>query len=167
MNTFLKKAALTAALVTASLSAHAAQTDITIVATVDNNMTLLRADGSALPDSVTMSYNPTRGLSTWRDQVRIYSNDVTTDIQVRLNSPVELVPTNTAGAPVPVPLTVSMKGKTLSTTVEDFTAAELFDGAIPNASVAMELSIAQTTLGKISAAGQYQGMASIVLSPKP
>ncbi|WP_447906248.1 CS1 type fimbrial major subunit [Stenotrophomonas sepilia] len=167
MNTLLKKAALAAALVTASLSAHAAQTDITIVATVDNNMTLLRADGSALPDSVKMSYNPVRGLSTWSDQVRIYSNDTTKDIQVRLTAPVELVPTNTAGTPVPVPLTVSMKGRALSTTVEEFTAAELFDGAIPNASVSMELAIAQTTLGKIAAAGDYQGMASIVLSPKP
>jgi hypothetical protein len=31
----------------------------------------------------------------------------------------------------------------------------------------MELAIAQTTLGKIAAAGAYQGMASIVLNAKP
>ncbi|WP_313178825.1 CS1 type fimbrial major subunit [Stenotrophomonas sp.] len=166
MKTILKKAALAAALVTASLSANAAQTDITVVATVDNNMTLLRADGSALPDSVKMSYNPVLGLSTWRDQVRIYSNDTAKDIQVRLTAPVELIPTNTS-AGSPVPLTVSLKSKPLSTTVQEFTAAELFDGAIPDASVAMELSIAQTTLGKIAAAGQYEGMASIVLNAKP
>ncbi|WP_314404039.1 CS1 type fimbrial major subunit [Stenotrophomonas rhizophila] len=166
MSSILKKVALTAALTAASLSANAAQTDITVVATVDNNMTLLRADGSALPDSVTMSYNPVRGLSTWSEQVRIYSNDTTKDVQVRLTAPVELVPTNTS-AGVPVPLTVSLKGQALSTTVKDFTAAELFDGAIPDASVAMELAIAQTTLGKIAAAGAYQGMASIVLNAKP
>lgn len=166
MQPIIRKAALTAALVTASLSANAAQTDITVVATVDNNMTLLRADGSPLPDAVTMTYNPVRGLSTWRDQVRIYSNDTTKDIQVRLASPVELVPTNTS-AGAPVPLTVSMKGKALSITPEDFTATELFDGAIPDASIAMELAIAQTTLGKITAAGNYEGMASIVLNPKP
>ena len=166
MNSILKKAALAAALVTASLSANAAQTDITVVATVDNNMTLLRADGSALPDSVTMSYNPVRGLSPWRDQVRIYSNDTSKDIQVRLAAAVELVPTNTS-ASNPVPLTVSMKGKALSVTPVDFTSGELFDGAIPDASIAMELAISQTTLGKIAAAGNYEGMASIVLSPKP
>lgn len=166
MSSILKKVALTAALIAASLSAHAAQTDITVVATVDNNMTLLRADGSALPDSVKLSYNPVIGLSTWRDQVRIFSNDTTKDVQVRLNAPVELVLTNSA-AGVPVPLTVSLKSKTLSTTVQDFTVAELYDGAIPDASVAMELAIAQTTLGKIAAAGTYQGMASIVLNAKP
>jgi len=167
MKTILKKAALAAALVTVSLSAHAAQTDITLSATIDDSLALLRADGSALPDAVKLTYNPagaSAGLNRWVDRVRIYSNDTSKDVEVRLQAPVELIAKT--GSNPNVPMTVELSGRTLSTTAVDFTADELYDGSIPDASVAMDLAIAQTTRGKL-AAGDYEGMASIVLSIKP
>lgn len=168
MNTILKKAALAAALATASLSANAAQTDITLSATIDDTLALLRADGSALPDAVKLTYVPgkddTAGLDRWSDRVRIYSNDTTQDVEVRLQAPVELIAKN--GRSPNVPLTVQLSDRTLSTTAVEFTADELYDGAIPDASVAMDLAITQTTRGQL-AAGQYEGMASIVLNAKP
>lgn len=160
----LKKAALAAALVTASLSANAAQTNITLTAEIDNTLTLLKADGSAIADAVKLTYNPTRGLNPWNERVRIFSNDTASDVQVRLQAPVELIPGSASGTNVP--MSVRLGGKPLSTTPIEFTAAELYDGAIPDASVAMNLDIAQTTLATL-AAGSYEGMASIVLNVKP
>ncbi|MCF7752610.1 fimbrial protein [Bacillus subtilis subsp. subtilis] len=162
----MKKAALAATLVAASLSANAAQTNITVQAEVDNTLTLLKADGTAMPDAVKLGYNPVRGLIPWSERVRIFSNDTSKDVQVRLQAPVELVSTN-SGSSVTVPMTVSLSGRTLSTAAIDFAAADLYDGAIPDASVAMDLDIAQTTLGAIAAAGAYEGMASVVLAIKP
>ncbi len=164
MNTILKKAALAAVLVTASLSANAAQTNITLTAEIDNTLTLLKADGSALPDAAKLTYNPTRGLNGERWNVRIFSNDTASDVEVRLQAPVELVPTTGLGTNVP--MTVALGGRSLSTTPIVFAAGDLYDGAIPDASVAMNLDVNQTTLEKL-AAGYYEGMASIVLNVKP
>lgn len=167
MSNILKKAALAVALVTASLSAHAAQTDIKVWAEVDNNLALLKADGRPLDDVVRLGYNPIRGLNPWADQVRIFSNDTTKDVQVRLNSPVELIPTNTPPGTPSVPMTVTLNKRVLDVAAQDFTAADLYDGAIPGASVSMELAVAQTTLGEIAAAGRYEGMVSVILALKP
>ncbi|WMJ70354.1 CS1 type fimbrial major subunit [Stenotrophomonas sp. 24(2023)] len=164
MNTIITKAALAAALATASLSAHAAQTNITLTAEIDNTLTLLKADGSAIADAVKLAYNPTRGLNPWGERVRIFSNDITSDVQVRLQAPVELIPGSASGPNVP--MSVQLGGRLLSTTPVEFTAAELYDGGLPNASVAMDLGIAQTTAATL-AAGSYEGMASIVLNVKP
>ena len=55
MHAIIKKAALAAALATASLSAHAVETRISVYADVDPTLALLRDDGTPLPDLVTLT----------------------------------------------------------------------------------------------------------------
>lgn len=164
MHTILKKAALTAALATASLSASAAETHITVWADVDPTLALLQADGSVLPDSVPLTHNPIRGLVPWERMVRIYSNDESADVEVRLLSTPSLVHQDGTGAAVP--MTVSLNRRALTTAAQDFLAGDLFDGAMPGASVAMPLTIAQTTPAPITAKGRYTGLVSIAMVQK-
>ncbi|HIE5513428.1 TPA: CS1 type fimbrial major subunit [Stenotrophomonas maltophilia] len=164
MHTILKKAALTAALATASLSASAAENHITLWADVDPTLALLQADGSALPDAAELTHNPIAGLVPWERMVRIYSNDQDADVEVRLLSTPQLVHQDGTGAAVPI--TVSLNRRALATTGQDFLASDLFDGAVTGASVAMPLTIAQTTPAPITAKGRYTGLVSIAMVQK-
>lgn len=166
MKTYCRNAVLTIALAAASTSAHAAQADIKIWADVDPTVALLRADGSALPDAVQLTYQPNNGLTPWSEQVRIFSNDVSKDISVRLANAAELRPVVAATGAAAIPMTVSLNGRTLAPSNADFAARELFDGALPGASIAMPLVIAQTTRAPITAAGLYEGLVSVVLLQK-
>ncbi|WP_276532286.1 CS1 type fimbrial major subunit, partial [Enterobacter hormaechei] len=57
MSHMFKKAALAVALAGASLTAQAAvETNITVWANVDPTLSLLKADGTALPDAVQLVY---------------------------------------------------------------------------------------------------------------
>ncbi len=161
----LAKLAVAAVFGAASVSAHAIEANITVWADVDPTLSLLKADGTALDDVVEMSYRAGAGLTPWTEQVRIYSNDVAKDVEVRLARPAELVTQDAPGGNV-VPMSVRLNSRLLTTTVTDFTAAELFNGSIPGASIAMPLTIAQTTQGPITAAGHYEGLVSIVLNQK-
>ncbi len=160
----LSSLAATALLCAASVPAHAIQTDIKVWADVDTTLALLKADGSALTDVVRMSHNPANGLTPWNEQVRIYSNDTSRDVEIRLATDAELTPIVAAVGAVPVPLTISLNKRKLGLIAEQFKAADLFDGALPGASISMELGIAQATPGKITAAGLYEGMVSIVMA---
>lgn len=166
MHTLLKKAALVAALATASASAQATEAHVSVWAYVDTTLSLLRADGSALPDVVEMAYRAGQGLSPHIEEVRIFSNDTDKDVEVRLGNAAALLPTLAPVGAAPVPLTVSLNGRALTTTSTDFTAAELFNGSIPGASIMMPLRIAQTTPGAISHSGLYEGIVSLALNQK-
>ena len=164
-----------AALATASMSAHAVQADITVWADVDPTLALLKADGTPLSDVVEMAYRAgaagagsTAGLVPWTEQVRVFSNDITKDIAVRLGSDPSLVPTMAGPTATAVPLSVRLNAVTLTTAGVDFDAATLFPGAgtQPGASISMPLTIAQTTPGPIAIAGRYEGIVSIVLVQK-
>lgn len=170
MKMHLHTALLAAALTATSVTAHASQTDITVWADVDPNLNLLRADGSALPAAVKLEYIPGGpsvpggGLKTWEDQVRIHSNDEEKDVAVRLANDPALISLRPGAASVP--LAVSLNRKVLTVAAQDFTASDLFDGALPGASIAMPLTIGQATPGPITVAGRYEGMVSIVLAQK-
>lgn len=155
---------LAAALMAASSTVHASQTLIKVWTDVDTTLALLRADGSTLPDAVQLTHNPNSGLVPWTEQVRIYSNDIRKDVEVRLSSPPALTSLDST-APA-VPLSVSLNAKALTTAAQDFTADELFDGALPGASIAMPLTITQTTQAPISKSGTYEGLISIVMAQK-
>ena len=73
MHAIIKKAALAAALATASLSAHALETKISVYADVDPTLALLRDDGTPLPDVVNLTHDPLRGLIPDTQRVRIHS----------------------------------------------------------------------------------------------
>lgn len=159
----LKQAALGLALVTAALSAHAAEAHITVWANVDPTLSLLKADGSVLPDAVQMPYRAGQGLGSWSERVRVFSNDTSLDVDVRLAEPAVLMPKVTAAGAVDVPLAVSLNGRELGVAPVAFTADQLFLGAIPGASIEMPLTVAQATPGPIAAAGLYDGPVSLVL----
>lgn len=167
MSTFLKKAALAAALATASLSAHAAEVEIAVWADVDPTLALMKADGTPLDDSIKLGHNPATGLLTPDVQrVRIHSNDISKDLDVRLGADPVLLPEQGSKG-VPVPLAVSLNGTALSTTSVDFEASKIFDGALPGRSIPMDLRIAQGNATAITEAGQYKGIVTIALKQKP
>ncbi|MFX1725204.1 CS1 type fimbrial major subunit [Stenotrophomonas sp. AS1] len=162
--TLLRKLSLAAALVTVSLSANAFDADIKVWANVDPTLALLKADGTALDSVVNMVHNPVSGLVPWSQQVRIYSNDESKDIEVRVGSTPQLL--NTDGGGTPVPLTVSLNGRALTVAAQDFTASDLFDGAMPGASIPMALRIAQTSPAPITRGGRYEGIVTIAMQQK-
>jgi hypothetical protein len=167
MNSIIKKAALAAALATVSSSAFAIDTNITLYANVDATLAFQKEDGSALDDSVTLTYQPGgRGLSPWRENTRIFSNDESKDIEVALGSDVELIPNVGSPSAKRVPMTVSLNNMKLTTTAQDLLATQIFDGAITGRSIVLPLVIEQTTAGDLASA-QYQGMATIVMRQKP
>lgn len=162
MNTFLKKAALAAALATASLSAHAAEAEIAVWASVDPTLALLKADGTALDDSVRMVHNPVTGLLVdWTERVRIYSNAPDEDIEVRLGADPALV--LEGGGGTPVPLAVSLNGEALSTTPRTYEASKLFDDPLLGISIPMDLRIAQGNTTAIAVKGKYAGIVTIAM----
>lgn len=177
MNSIIKKAALAAALVTASSSAFAIDTRISVYANVDTTLAFQQEDGSPLPDSITMNYLPEfkdssgaslrpGGLEAWKLNTRIFTNDEDKDIQVSLQNALELVPTIGQVGAKPEPMTVSLHGVELTTASKDLAATDLFDGAIEGVSKPLELIIAQTTPGPLKS-GSYEGMATIVMRQKP
>lgn len=166
MNPIIKHAAVALALYTTAMSAHAAEAHITVWANVDPTLSLLKADGSALPDAVQLPYRAGQGLSSWTERVRIFSNDTKLDVAVRLAEPAVLVPRVAAAGAVDVPLRVTLNGHELGVAPIDFTADQLFQGAIPGASIEMPLTVAQAVIEPITAAGLYDGPVSLVLAQK-
>ncbi|MGX9189179.1 CS1 type fimbrial major subunit [Stenotrophomonas sp. Ker107b] len=161
-----------AALATASMSAHAVQADITVWADIDPTLALLKADGTPLSDVVELGYRAgsgtTAGLVPWTDQVRVFSNDITKDITVRLGSAPSLIPTMAGPTATAVPLSVHLNSVAVTVGGVDFTAASLFPGSnYPGASIVLPLTISQTTAGPIAVAGRYEGIVSLVMVQKP
>ncbi len=165
MSTILKKAALAAALAAASVSAHAVESHIKVYTNVDTTLALMKADGSALPDLITLAHIPGQGLNAHTERVRIYTNDETRDIEVRLTTDPSLV-LKGGGGGTPIPLAVDLNNKRLTVAAQDFLASDIYDGALPGASVAMDLRVGQVTRAPITVAGEYEGMVSIAMVQK-
>lgn len=166
MKTHCNRLLLALALAGTAGIAHGAQADIKVWADVDTTLALLKADGSPLPDVVELVHRPGQGLARWSEQVRIFSNDISKDVEVRLTDNVLLRPVVAAAGAVDVPLTVRLNGRALTPAAQDFAAGDLFNGALPGASIAMPLAVEQTILAPIQAAGLYEGMVSVVVAQK-
>lgn len=164
MHAILKKAALTAALATASLSVNAAESHIKVYTNVDTTLALMKADGSALPDLITLDHVPGQGLNAHNERVRIYTNDEAKDIEVRLTTEPSLVLQGGGGSAIP--LAVSLNKKRLTVAAQDFLASDIYDGALPGASVVMDLQIGQATRAPVTVAGAYEGIVSIAMVQK-
>lgn len=165
MHAIIKKAALAAALATASLSAHALETKISVYADVDPTLALMRDDGTPLPDLVTLTHDPLRGLIPNTQRVRIHSNDDTADIEARIDGAFALA--NETGG-VTVPMSISLNNRTLGAAAIEYKAVDLFTGAgsTPGASISMPLTIAQATPAPITTKGRYSGIVNVVLNQK-
>lgn len=151
-----------AALMAMSMSAHAVQKDITVTATVDTTLEMLSADGSALPTTMQMQYLPGTGLQPAVVNTKIFTNDKTKDVQIRLASSPSLTNQTSPGSAA-VPLKVKLGGNELTTTASTLTAATTFPGTVAEGSVVLPLSIAQSTVAEVPA-GSYQGLVSLVLT---
>ena len=165
ISSLTKKAALSLALATGAItSAHASQHDITVWASVDPTLDLRKADGTALWDTAQLTYSPASGsvgLSTWTEQVRIFSNDEAKDVLVRVAAAPTLK--RDAGGGTDQPLTVSLNGTDLALTNTTFSRTTLFPSGTTGESIRMPLSIRPTTKRAITDAGRYSGTVSIVM----
>lgn len=148
-----------------SLPAHAVQKDITVVADIDPTLEMLQPDGSALPSTVRMNYVPGMGLLQHEFETKIFTNNITKNLNIRLaHSPVLGVRSNPAATPIP--LKVTYHGNELTTAATELEASDLFTGtgAVPGGSIDMKFTIDQKTRGAITAAGHYEGVVSVVVT---
>lgn len=165
----LKVAALTIALL-ASGSAFAAQKDITVTAEVDNALDMLQPDGSNLPSAVRMSYIPGVGLQAVNIQTKIFTNDITKKVTIKLANDPKLALMNSVGPAVD--LAVSYNNIPLTMNGVDFEPAALNFSASASpatsvgASQTMPLTISQKTAGSVGK-GSYQGVVSFLLTQAP
>lgn len=159
----LFNATLLLASLAAASGAIAVQKDITVTADIDHLVNITKADGSALPDVIAMEYLPGAGkLNPHREQVKIWSNAESTDINVRLGFEAKLTNRDGAGS---IPLSVALDGGVLSTTDKEFTYSELFPTGIESGSRVMALDIAQAASAPAAtASGRYEGIVSIIVT---
>ncbi|VWC47143.1 cable pilus major pilin CblA [Burkholderia lata] len=146
-----------------SMSAFAVQKDITVTANVDPTLEILTADGSALPSSVAMSYMPGKGLQTKEVMTKIFSNDKTKDLQVRLATDAVMTNVTSPGA-TSIPLSVKLGNDVITTEATTVKAATIFLGDLSQGSSALPLSISQKTPGEVAEAGNYLGVVSLVVT---
>lgn len=156
------KATILSMLFASAFSSHASENNITVQATVDPTVSLTLADGTALPSTVTMQYQAGRGLVAYKNNVKLWSNDATKNLQINLGAVPKLTDQNGAN---PIELAVSLDGVTLSTTASTFTAASLFPGGTnTNGSTPLPLVISQKTFAPVTTAGNYSGIVNIVVT---
>ncbi|WP_252120395.1 CS1 type fimbrial major subunit [Symbiopectobacterium purcellii] len=136
--------------------------DITVTASIDPTVDITLSDGTALPDTIAMSYLPSHGLNSVSRSVKLWSNSATADLTIALatSSPSLSAPTTTTT----IPLTVTLNGIELNTASSKLEFAEYFPNGITNGSITIPLVISQTTKGVVSTAGDYSGTVSLVLA---
>lgn len=157
------KATIISMLFASAFSSQASENNITVQATVDPTVSLTLADGTALPDTVTMTYQAGRGLVAYKNNVKLWSNDATKNLQINLGTVPKLTDQNNGANPIE--LAVSLNGVTLSTTASTFTAASLFPGGTnTNGSTPLPLVISQKTFAPVTTAGNYSGIVNIVVT---
>lgn len=151
-----------------SLPAMAVEKSITILANVDPSLEILQSDGSPLPQSMEMAYLPGAGLQPARVGTRIYSNDTSNDMSLKLIVDPVLAHTTNPNASS-VPLSVNYGGRTLSETVPvTLPAADLFPGGDPSSgSIEQMLEVRQKTPAAITSAGNYSGIVQLLLTQVP
>ncbi|WP_230041985.1 CS1 type fimbrial major subunit [Escherichia coli] len=129
---------------------------INVSADVNPAVALLSANNTALTD-LQLSFIPGVGLDTASEMVRLASNDSQHGVDVSLANDMQL--TNSADAKT-VPMTVTLAGKTLSTTTINFDKTLFANGETSP----MQLSVKATGDTKTLTAGHYTGVINLVLA---
>lgn len=154
------KCAVLGALVTlpffASAAASSGTATINVSADVNPAVALLSANNTALTD-LQLSFIPGTGLNTGSEMVRLASNDTQHGVDVSLANAMQL--TNSADAST-VPMSVTLAGKTLSTTATNYDKALFANGETSP----MQLSVKPTGDTKTLTAGHYTGIINLVLT---
>jgi|GEM_PF-3746888 CS1 type fimbrial major subunit. len=149
-----------------SFSASAAQKDITVTASVDSTIEFLQADGSSLPSTIKLDFLPGTGLAHKVIKTRVYSNDMTKAVNVKLLNTPQLA--NVVDPTQSIDVDVKLGGKSLTTSDTKLDATTLFPGGkadLNGGSVSLDLDIGQKgAAAAVLPAGDYSGMVSVVLS---
>ncbi|EDS1887521.1 hypothetical protein C2Z29_004503 [Salmonella enterica subsp. enterica serovar Sandiego] len=129
---------------------------INVSADVNPAVAILSANNTALTD-LQLSFVPGVGLNTASEMVRLASNDTQHGVDVSLANAMQL--TNSADASV-VPMSVTLAGKTLSTTATSYDKTLFSNGETSP----MQLSIKPTGDTKTLTAGHYTGVINLILA---
>ncbi len=155
-----------------STSAHAVQKIITVTADIDESIDLLQADASALPTSIALDYTPASGLKSHSIDTKIFTNNETQPVIMRLAAEPKL--TKTTDTNVQIPLSVTYNGVEVTTTPWDGTEAEVApdlifeNSAVDGASITMPLVIGPVAgAGTSLTSGTYQGVVSLLVTQQP
>ncbi|QHE91830.1 Cro/Cl family transcriptional regulator [Pandoraea fibrosis] len=159
---FLKIAPVAAAALI-SFSAFAVEKEITVTAQIDPTVELLAADGSALPSNLKLEHIPGTGLRAQTFDAKIFSNETTKDIEIRLQAEPQLTHTMDTSA-VAIPLQVKVDGTPLKLTGTKLAATELFQDKDSKASKKLTFSIEPKTAGTIATAGLYSGPVRLIVT---
>lgn len=146
------------------ISVSAAEVVIDLTASIDPTLSVLQANGAPMPQSLVMTYNAaTRQVSAPVVQTRLHTNDDTQNVDVRLGSAAQLLHTTNVAA-TPIPLTVQLGGRPITTANTSFTAATLWQGTSTGESVTLPLTITGGLTGtNTPAAGNYTGRLEVLL----
>ncbi|EDS5038008.1 fimbrial protein [Salmonella enterica subsp. enterica serovar Wandsworth] len=149
-----------------SFSVSAVQKDINVTASIDSTLELLQADGSSLPSVMKLDFLPGKGLVHKSLQTRLYSNDQTKGVNVKLLNVPQLV--NVLDPTKTIDMDVTLGGKSLTTTNSLLDANTLFPDGKSDTSALLNLDIAQKGAGSEALqnlpAGDYNGLVSLVIS---
>ncbi|EHL2318691.1 hypothetical protein KDF28_004786 [Escherichia coli] len=150
-----------------SAGAHAVQKNITVTADIDPTIDLLQADGSALPTSIALTYNPVGGLQDYTINTKIYTNDTDKDVIMQLVTTPML--THTTDSTEQIELAVTYNG--IPVTDTPWTAGDLdksvaFNTQDTGASISMPLVIGPAVAADTvdAKAGTYQGVVSMLVT---
>ncbi|ANJ87203.1 CS1 type fimbrial major subunit [Pandoraea oxalativorans] len=163
MKTF-KQFAAVMTLVVPMAAAHAAEVVIDLSANIDPTLSVLQANGSPMPQNLDLSYNAaTRDIAAPTIQTRLFTNDATQNIQVRLGTASSLVhATNSTVAAIP--LTVQLDGRTITTAATTFNASDVWSGSGGGESRTLALTVAGRAPGTDApVAGRYVGRLDMVI----
>ncbi|EOB3403406.1 CS1 type fimbrial major subunit [Salmonella enterica] len=147
------------------ISISAVQKDITVTANIDSTLELLQADGSSLPSTMKLDFMPGKGLVHKSLQTRLYSNDQTKSVNVKLLNAPQLI--NVLDPTKTIDMEVTLGGRSLTTTNSVLEAKTLFpDGKTGDASALLNLDIGQKAGAALQnlPAGEYSGLVSLVIS---
>lgn len=159
MKKFIKPLLIVSTLA-AAFTVQAVQKDITVNANVDASIDMTLADKSALPGSINMQYLPGTGLTPFSLNTKVWSNNPTSAVNIRLVKAASLADVNGSKT---IPLSVSLGDKTLTTTNQTLAAADLFPSGTINGSDVLPLRFSQTTQGVVET-GTYTGIVSLVVT---
>ncbi|ENE27183.1 CFA/I fimbrial subunit B [Escherichia coli P0302293.10] len=148
----------------ATMGASAVEKTINVTARVDPTVDLLQSDGSALPNSVALTYSPAvGGFEVHTINTVVHTNEPTKGVFVKLSA--EPVLSNVLNPTQQIPVSVNFAGEKLTTAGITIASNKLnfASSGVDKVSSTQKLSIHADATGGLTA-GQYQGLVSIILT---
>ncbi|VVD95556.1 CS1 type fimbrial major subunit [Pandoraea anhela] len=163
MKTF-KHLAAVAALALPMTAAYSAEVVMDLSANIDPTLSVLQANGNPMPSSLDFAYHAaSRDIVAPTIQTRLYTNDPTQNVNVRLGSASTLVHT-TSSEVAAIPLTVRFDGQVITTANTAMNAAQIWTGAATGESKTIPLSVTGRVPGtNPPIAGRYVGRLEMLI----